>query len=86
MPTGIFNLETNPMVTELRPSANGLDLPTVNIEQLYALDLYRAWFEKPYCARPGNNIKNRLVARNVTVERIGLMGYLIAKRAYLILE
>ena len=86
MPTGVFNSEVSPMVTELRPSANGIDLPTVNIEQLYVLDLARAWFEKPYCARPGNNIKNRLVARNSGVERIGLMGFMIAKRAYLILE
>lgn len=86
MPTGVFNSEVSPMVTEIRPSANGIDLPTVNLEQLYVLDITRAWFEKPYCAKPGNNIKNRLVARNSGVERIGLMGYMIAKRAYLILE
>ena len=86
MPTGVFNSEVSPMVTELRPSANGQDLPTVNIEQLYVLDWTRGWFEKPYAARPSNNVKMDIVSRNAVVERIGLMGYLLAKRSYLILE
>lgn len=86
MPTGVFNSEVSPMVTEIRPSANGQDLPTLNIEQMYVLDLTRAWFEKPYAARPSNNVKMNLVGRNAAVERIGLMGYLLAKRSYLIIE
>jgi len=86
MPTGVFNSEVSPMVTEIRPSANGQDLPTMNIEQLYVLDLTRAWFEKPYSARPSNNVKMDLVSRNDVVERMGLIGYLLAKRSYLIIE
>lgn len=85
MPTGVFNLEATPQVTEMGPSANGLDLPTVNIEQMYALDVARAWFEKPFAARPNNNFKIQLVAQAaVGTERIGLVGYLLAKRSYLI--
>lgn len=84
--TGVFNLEASPRVTEIAPSANGQDLPTVNLEQLYALDLARVWLEKPFAARPNNNFKNQLVARDVGIERIGLMGYVVAKRAYLILR
>lgn len=85
MPTGVFDLEPTPQVIEMGPSANGLDLPTVNLEQLYALDMARAWFEKPFAARPNNNFKVELVARVATgTERIGLLGYLIAKRSYLI--
>jgi len=85
MPTGVFDLETPPEVTEIGPSANGLDLPTVNIEHMHGLDVARAWFEKPFAARPNNNIKTQLVARvAIGQERIGYMGYLIAKRSYLI--
>lgn len=84
MPTGVFNLESTPKVTEMKPSANGLDMPVVNLEQLYALDLARVWFEKPFAARPNNNFKNELVARTTGTERIGLLGYCIAKRSYLI--
>jgi hypothetical protein len=87
MTTGVFNLEPTPQVTEMGPSANGLDLPTVNIEQLYALDMARAWLEKPFAARPNNNFKVQLVAKVATgTERIGLLGYLVAKRSYLILR
>lgn len=85
MITGVFDLESPPEVTELGPSANGLDLPTVNIEQMHALDVARAWFEKPFAARPNNNLKTQLVARvGIGTERIGYIGYLIAKRSYLI--
>lgn len=84
--TGVFDLEASPRVTEIAPSANGQDLPTVNLEQMHALDVARAWLEKPFAARPNNNFKNQLVARSTGIERIGLLGYVMAKRAYLILR
>lgn len=85
MITGVFDLESPPEVTEIGPSANGLDLPTVNIEQMHALDVSRAWFEKPFAARPNNNLKTQVVARvGIGTERIGYIGYLMAKRSYLI--
>lgn len=84
--TGVFDLEAAPVVTEIAPSANGQDLPTVNLEQMFALDVARVWHEMPFAARPNNNFKNQLLARATGTERIGLMGYVIAKRAYLILR
>lgn len=84
--TGVFDLEATPLVTEIAPSANGQDLPTVSLEQMFALDVARVWLEKPFAARPNNNFKNQLVARDAGIERIGLLGYCLAKRAYLILR
>jgi len=84
--SGVFDLEADPRVTEIAPTANGEDLPTVNLEQMYGLDLARVWFEKPFAARPNNNLRIQLVARSTGIERIGLMGHTIAKRAYLILR
>lgn len=84
--TGVFDLEASPRVTEIAPTANGQDLPTVNLEQMFALDESRVWLEMPFAARPNNNLKNQLVARDAGIERIGLMGYVVAKRAYLILR
>lgn len=84
--SGVFNLEATPRVTEIAPSANGEDLATINLEQMYALDLARVWFEKPFAARPNNNLKIQLVARTTGIERMGLMGHVIAKRAYLIIR
>ena len=84
--SGVFNLEAAPKVTEIAPSANGEDLPTINLEQMYGLDLARVWFEKPFAARPNNNLRIQLIARSTGIERIGLMGHVIAKRAYLIIR
>src|SRR3972149_9320913 len=50
--TGVFNNSPDPSTTEIFPSANGKDLPYVNIEQLYstALDA-KGWFSKPFAIR-----------------------------------
>lgn len=86
--TGIFNLDSNPQITNLRFKANGEDLPAMNIEELYSWDLARAYLSKPFFVRPENNLTVRYVGQSTktAVERIGLLGYCIAKRSYLILE
>lgn len=86
--TGVFDLEATPGVTELAPSANGLDLPVINIEQSFGLQESRVWFPKPFVVKPDNNITIQLYGMAgvaaTTSERIGLLGYAIAKRAKLI--
>lgn len=86
--TGIFDLESSPGVTEMAVSANGLDLPVVNIEQMFALAEARAWFPKPFVVKPDNQLVIQLYAKSnwgtTASERIGLMGYAIGKRSRLI--
>lgn len=86
--TGIFDLEATPNVTEVAPSANGLDLPVVNVEQSFGLQEARVWFPKPFVVKPDNVLRIQLYGRTATPattsERIGLMGYAIAKRSKLI--
>lgn len=84
MVTGLFNRESSPKVIQFAPSANGEDLPTVDVEQMYTLDVARAWWEKPYSVRPNNMLRHQLMGDNTGSERIGLLGYTIAKRAFLI--
>jgi len=86
--TGIFNLDTTVQVTEIFPGANGQDLPVMNIEQLYALDVARAFFTKPFVVKPKSNITIQIygatgVSAN-TSTAMGLLGYCLAKRARLI--
>lgn len=83
---GVFNREASPKVYEMAPTANGKDLPTVNIEQMYTLDVARVWFEKPFATRPNNQLKIQNKGDNTGVERIGLLGHCLAKRAYLIIR
>ena len=86
--TGIFNLDPTPQISQLRFKANGEDLPSMSIEELYGWDLARGYLSKPFFVRPENNLTVRYVGRNTraSVERMGLLGYCIAKRSYLILE
>lgn len=86
MATGFFDLEPNPIVTALRPNPGGEDLPVMNIEQAFALDLARAYFENPWAVKPNSPFKLRIKGNDAGTERIGLVGYCIGKRAFLINE
>ena len=74
----------DPQTTEIFPSANGTDFPRINIEQLYALQDARAWFSKPFGVKCSGNLTIQAIAKTAGTERLGLMGYAIAKKAYLI--
>lgn len=81
---GIFNLTPDPQTTEIFPSANGKDLPIINIEQLYTLDIARAWFGKPFAVKPNGNLTIQAIGRATNTEHLGLLGHTIAKVSYLI--
>lgn len=82
--TGIFNLTPDPSTTEVFPSANGIDLPYFNMEHLYATNVQRAWFTKPWAVKNNNSVTIQTIGRVGQVERLGLMGFAIAKRSYLL--
>lgn len=84
--TGLFNREATPKITHLRPNPGGEDMSTMNIEQMYTLDLARIFYEKPWTVGPDKSCILRMKADDIGVERIGLLGYVIAKRAFLIKE
>ncbi len=83
--TGLFNLTLDPQTTEIFPTANGKDLPYQNIENLYAArDSARGWFAKPFAVRPSNTLTIQAIARVASTERLGLLGYVVGKRSFLI--
>lgn len=82
--TGIFNLTLDPMTSQIFPSANGTDLPRIDLEQMYALPEARAFFSKPFGVSCSGNLTIQAIARQAGTERLGLTGYAIAKKAYLI--
>lgn len=82
--TGIFNLTIDPHVTAIYPRANGLDMPRMHIEQMYAFEEPRAFFTKPYAIKADGNITIQTISDIAQTEKLGLLGYCIAKRAYLI--
>jgi len=84
--TGLFNREATPITTHMRVRAGGEDMPTMNIEQMATLDIARVFYEKPYAVRASDPYTVRVKADNTGIERLGLLGYAIARRPYLIRE
>ncbi len=85
VPTGMFNLTADPSTVEIQPTANGKDFPVMNIENLYSNNaLALGWFTKPFAVRPSNLIKFQNIGRVAQTERLGLDGYTVAKRSFLI--
>jgi hypothetical protein len=86
--TGVWYAEPTPNITAIRMKANGEDLPTIDIEELQTYDVGYMFLEKPIIVKPGNALNVRYVpaVTKTTRENIGLLGYSLAKRAYLITE
>lgn len=91
--TGVFNRTQVPNISNIRFKANGEDLPWVNLDHMYNQDMSFGYLERPLIISPTNNFTVRVIAEKaiagaagVPAERIGLLGYQLAKRAYLIGE
>lgn len=86
--TGVWYAEPTPNITAIRFKANGEDCPVLDIEELQTYDVSYMFLEKPIVIKPGNaiNVRYAAIAVKGTRENIGLLGYTLAKRAYLILE
>lgn len=86
--TGIFNKSPNPNITRIQPALNGQDMPIIDIEEMYTLEEPKAYFTEPYIVSPSNKhqiqVLSPVTLAGVPSEQIGLMGYVIGKRAYLI--
>lgn len=91
--TGVFNRTSTPQISNIRFKANGEDLPWVNLDQMYNWEVSQAYLQRPLIISPTNNFTVRAIAEKaitgasgVPAERIGLLGYILAKRTYLISE
>lgn len=82
--TGVINLTPDPSTSQLSATANGNDLPIINIESLYATEYARGWFSAPFVTRPNNNITVQAIGRRAQTEQLGLLGYVVATKSYLI--
>jgi len=86
--TGIMTRSPAPNITAIKPYANGQDLPQVSIEEMYTFEESKAYFTEPIIISPGNifriDVLSPVTLAGIPSEQIGLMGYTIGKRAYLI--
>ena len=86
--TGVLNRSPAPYITLMQPFLNGNDQPIISLEEMYTWDLARAYLMEPYIISPANQHKIEVFSpvslAGVPSEQIGLLGYVVGKRAYLI--
>ncbi|MDO8618417.1 MAG: hypothetical protein Q7R49_00570 [Candidatus Daviesbacteria bacterium] len=86
--TGVFNRSSTPNITALKIFANGQDLPVITLEEMYTFEEQKAYFTQPVIIQPGNVLQiqvfSPITLAGIPAEQIGLTGYIVGKRAYLI--
>lgn len=82
--TGFFCYDANMNVEALKITADGIEYATYDIQEFYGWDVATAYFSHPVVVRPEKTITIQARARTVAQSNIGLIGYTLAKRSYLI--
>lgn len=83
---GVFNLDATPDVEAIKIKADGVEYPVIDLNEMYGWDVAVAYFSHPIIVRPEKKIAIKCKARTVGRKNIGFIGYVIAKRSYLIGE
>jgi hypothetical protein len=82
--TGVYNLSPYPTVTAVKFTANGQELPIMHIELLNTLSEARMWLKKPIVLKPKSTIRIEWFSITAQQNKLGIMGFCLGKRAYLI--
>lgn len=84
--TGFFNLDASPDVECVKFIADGIEYPIIDLTEMDGWDIATAYFSHPIIVRPTKKIVIKVKARTVGLKFFGLLGYVVAKRSYLINE
>lgn len=84
--TGFQNLEAVPKEVEIYVEGDGNQMPTINIEEIYSMDVSRAFFAKPLIFSPEKAWAYYHKGSDTGIEREALLGYTLGTRAFLILR
>jgi len=82
--TGFFNLDAAPDVEALKFIADGIEYPIIDLTEMDAFDVADAYWAHPIIVRPTKKLQVSLKCRTTGTKFIGLLGYVVAKRSYLI--
>jgi len=84
--TGVYNYDATPDVECIKIIADGIEYPVTYLNEMYGWDVAVAYFSHPIIVRPEKVIRIKGKARTAGQKHLGLIGYTIAKRSYLINE
>jgi hypothetical protein len=84
--TGFFNYDQTPDVEAIKVIADGIEYPVIDIQEMYGWDFATAYFSHPIIIRPEKLVTLKVRCTALGVKRFGLLGFVVAKRSYLIGE
>lgn len=87
--TGVFDLSPSPKLREVKFDVAGTEYPAFNVSEMLAAKEPKGYFPAPITVTPKGNLKVRWrMASSVSAseELCGLMGYCLAKKAFLLKE
>ena len=82
--TGVFNYDATPDITHIKITADGVEYPVMDIEEIYGWDIAVAYMSHPIIIRPQKNYRIECKAKTAGRKAFGLLGYAIARRSKLI--
>lgn len=83
---GVQCLDAIPNISQIRPHVDGNDWPVIDIQEIYTFQEPKGYFSKPFAIRPEKAFKIRVTGVTAGISKFGLLGYVVAKRSYLITE
>lgn len=84
--TGIFDTQVNPGLNEIQITANGQAMPVMQMDFLKTLLEPKMYFPKPIGVSSSATLTVAATSRIAQAEEVGLLGYTIGKRAFLITQ
>lgn len=84
--TGIYSYAAAPDVEAIKITADGVEYPATDITEMYGWDIATAYLSHPIIVRPEKKIKIMAIAKTAGQKKLGLIGYAVGKRSYLIVE
>jgi hypothetical protein len=85
--TGFFNYDTAPDIDVIKFVADGIEYATYDLQEAWGWDVATAFFSHPIVIRPEKMLTIRVKSSGgAGIKRMGLLGYALAKRSYLIGE
>lgn len=82
--TGFFNYDQNPDVEAIKVTADGVEYAVMDLEEVYGWDVATYYWSHPLVIRPEKKVTIEAKARTAGLKNFGFLGYVIAKRSYLI--
>jgi hypothetical protein len=82
--TGFFNFDADPDVECIKITADGVEYAVMDLQEVKGWDVATVYWSHPIVIRPEKKVTIEAKARTAGSKNFGFLGYVVAKRSYLI--